>query len=451
MLGRSKSQNKEQQSNGVNEETSKKQKMLIVVIIAIMASLGFIIHLANQEPDTNSRLSPGSASRLKDAVSRNPSDNETIASLNDQINNNASANATIKKELSEQKSSLSSIQNTLSELVKTSNAEQNSSSEYETLFAEIEFLKRELNKKQSLGSQTIGNSNLPLTTVGRGDSNQILSPQTRGFVSGSETRNALEDAKTRTVKIIELGAETLEGATQTFDKVVKGDLSSEAEPKVFNTQDYVPPNAFASATILVGVDAATSEASQNDPQAATFLITGPARHVVKDGVMQTTDLEGCIVNGAAYGELSTERVHIKLQMMSCPLEGGDVAVQQVQGHVTELGKAGVRGQVIERQGDKVRRATIAGALEGLGGALGSVGGRGYGIGGGGGLVQEIPNAEELAIASAGGAVKAASSNIADFYLERARAYEPVVAMPRGINVELVFISGFKARPTQVAE
>jgi len=377
MLGRSKSQNKEQQSNGVNEETSKKQKMLIVVIIAIMASLGFIIHLANQEPDTNSRLSPGSASRLKDAVSRNPSDNETIASLNDQINNNASANATIKKELSEQKSSLSSIQNTLSELVKTSNAEQNSSSEYETLFAEIEFLKRELNKKQSLGSQTIGNSNLPLTTVGRGDSNQILSPQTRGFVSGSETRNALEDAKTRTVKIIELGAETLEGATP--------------------------------------------------------------------------DLEGCIVNGAAYGELSTERVHIKLQMMSCPLEGGDVAVQQVQGHVTELGKAGVRGQVIERQGDKVRRATIAGALEGLGGALGSVGGRGYGIGGGGGLVQEIPNAEELAIASAGGAVKAASSNIADFYLERARAYEPVVAMPRGINVELVFISGFKARPTQVAE
>jgi hypothetical protein len=65
----------------------------------------------------------------------------------------------------------------------------------------------------------------------------------------------------------------------------------------YDTANYVPPNAYATAKVLVGVDGAAGVAAQADPKPVLFRITGPAVSVGSNGRYQSTDLRGCLVNG----------------------------------------------------------------------------------------------------------------------------------------------------------
>ena len=83
----------------------------------------------------------------------------------------------------------------------------------------------------------------------------------------------------------------------------------EAPPVVVeDSPDYLPPNSYAPAKVIVGVDASAGVASQTDPLPVVLRITGPARSVMQNGKVLTTRLQGCIVNGAARGDLSSEKV-----------------------------------------------------------------------------------------------------------------------------------------------
>lgn len=217
--------------------------------------------------------------------------------------------------------------------------------------------------------------------------------------------------------------------------------------QVFDTDRFVPPNAYVRARVLVGVDAATGVTSNTDPKPVLFRLTGPAVHVGANGQYQTTDLTGCVVNGAAYGELSSEKVYIRLQRISCPAGNRQFSVATVEGYASHLGKAGVRGNVISREGGLTGRAMIAGTLQGLGNSLSSYTDRltnSIGIGAGGALTApEPPRAGDVAAGAAGAGVANAAEMLADYYINRAEQYQPVIEMPTGIEVELVFLSGFE--------
>lgn len=62
-------------------------------------------------------------------------------------------------------------------------------------------------------------------------------------------------------------------------------------------------------------------------------VTGPARSVYQNGRLLTTKIEGCLINGAARGDLSSEKVYVKLQKMTCPQPGGRYAVSEVKGFI----------------------------------------------------------------------------------------------------------------------
>jgi len=225
--------------------------------------------------------------------------------------------------------------------------------------------------------------------------------------------------------------------------------------QTFESRSYVPPNAYAGARVLVGVDAATGTSYSADPKPVLFRITTPARHVGVSGKIQTTELAGCVVNGAAYGELPSEKVYIKLQRITCPSGAGKFSVATVEGYVTYKGKAGVRGNVISREGQFTRRAMVAGALNGLGQGLSTnlnnaVGGTNVVPGGGSGGVGDLLGAqklttEEIAQGAVGSGVSGAATMLADYYIKRAEQYQPVIEMPTGIDVEIVFLSGFQVK------
>lgn len=224
--------------------------------------------------------------------------------------------------------------------------------------------------------------------------------------------------------------------------------------ETFPTGDYVPPNAYAQAQVLVGVDSATSVNSAADPKPVLFRLTGDAVSVGADGRYQKTALKGCMVNGAAYGELSSEKIYVKLQRITCPAGAKKFSVATVEGYVTQKGKSGVRGTVVERSGGLTARAAVAGTLQGLGTTLSqnlarSQSGLNAVTGAGGVLGAEKLSGSELAQGAIGGGVSNAASMLAEYYIKRAEQYQPVIEMPTGITVEIVFLSGFQIRgPSQ---
>jgi len=208
-------------------------------------------------------------------------------------------------------------------------------------------------------------------------------------------------------------------------------------PAVYtDSPNYLPPNSMANAIVVVGVDATTNTRSQSDPLPVLLRITGPARSVYGEGKLLATRVQGCMVNGAAYGELSSEKVYVKLQRMTCAQPGGRFAVSEVKGFIAFGGKVGIRGRVVSREGGLTTQAFIAGLFGGVGNAF-------QGANQIPRIANEpvLPSASDVGIQAIGGGAATAGNTLSDYLIERAEQYQPVVEMPTGAAVEVVFLDG----------
>ena len=127
-------------------------------------------------------------------------------------------------------------------------------------------------------------------------------------------------------------------------------------PATTSTTEHV----YALRKLYLGDTDRAGVASQTDPLPVVLRITGPARSVMQNGKVLTTRIQGCVVNGAARGDLSSEKVYVKLARMTCDQPGGRVAVSEVKGFISFAGKSGVRGRVVSREGSLVSQALLAG-------------------------------------------------------------------------------------------
>ena len=211
------------------------------------------------------------------------------------------------------------------------------------------------------------------------------------------------------------------------------------------SRDYLPPNSYAPARVIVGVDASTGVASQTDPLPVVLRITGPARSVMRGNELLSTDITGCLVNGAARGDLSAEKVYVKLVRMTCAQPGGRFAVSEVKGFISFAGKSGVRGRVVSREGSLVSQALLAGIVGGFGrGFSANANGIFTGQVGANGQREALSPTDILAGGFGQGAGEAADT-VSRYLIERAEQYQPVVEMPTGIEVEIVFLDGVHVR------
>jgi conjugal transfer pilus assembly protein TraB len=253
-----------------------------------------------------------------------------------------------------------------------------------------------------------------------------------GAVSGSETPSALPEAT---------------GASSGATLEAKDKAKDEERLTLVDTDAYVAPNAYVKAKVLVGVDMQTGISATTDPKPVLFRIEGRAIGVGANGKFQTSDLNGCLVNGAAFAELSSEKVYIKLQKITCAAGNNQTLVSKVDGYVTYKGKAGVRGRVVSREGNFASKAMVAGTLQGLGQAMSTNVQRAQSslsaTGSGASLSTAPLTGAQIAQDMIGSGVGSASSMLADYYIKRAEQYQPVIEMPTGMHVELVFLDGFR--------
>lgn len=211
------------------------------------------------------------------------------------------------------------------------------------------------------------------------------------------------------------------------------DLSKDKEgTKPRNTLDsYVPAGSYAEAVVLSGADAATNVVDRENPLPVLLRITGPAITANKKKIHF---IKGCTVQGSAIGDLSSERVHVRLISMTCISGANEVIETKVAGHIVGSGKSGVRGHVTSREGGLITNAAIAGALNGLAGAVSGPTSANAATD-----LQSI--ATNAATAAGVGGVEEAATTLSEYYINRAEQYQPVVSLYGNTKVEVVFTNG----------
>ena len=205
---------------------------------------------------------------------------------------------------------------------------------------------------------------------------------------------------------------------------------------------YVPAGSYAEAVVLAGADASAGVQSQGDPRPVLLRLTGPAYGAAVRGIASSTDLDGCTVTGAAFGDLSSEKVYVRLQTMACAGEAPDSVIETpVAGFVAGGGRAGVRGPVVSREGALVERAFMAGVFSGFGRGASQAFGPQAVLAGGGAASIANTDLESIGRAGLGAGAGTAGEAVSDYLIDRAEQYQPVVQLAAGTPVTVVFLEG----------
>lgn len=219
---------------------------------------------------------------------------------------------------------------------------------------------------------------------------------------------------------------------------IRLNLSKKEETKTFkkNVYNYVPSGTFAKAVMIGGADANAAVQSQ-------ALLSPMVFRIVENGTMpnhQKSHLKNCVVTGAVFGDISSERGLIRTEQLSCIYPNGKVIDVKVEGAIFGPdGKNGVRGNPVWREKALLQRAFTAGALSGF--AQGITNSYSTQSVSPEGVVTAIKTGKVFQAAGAEGLAKG-MEKLADYNIQRAEQYHPVIQLSAGTVVDVVFIHGF---------
>jgi conjugal transfer pilus assembly protein TraB len=418
------------QAMSMNDDVRKRQQLLLggAAMVALLGASWWIFGSAKP----TSALDATSAKEVKvstgDLVNRNMSEQEWMA----RSENRFSSTDNRLRAVDGQAAQLAAMQKEMDALRGQNSAMSADGHKVLTAYqTENETLKSQLAEAQSAPAPAPVAASGPRSLYGAG------SPGLYQQAGNSAALAPLPPPLPREVKTVSF---TSAGPGGNGTRAERGNVVYSDSP------DYLPPNSFATARVIVGVDASAGVASQTDPLPVVLRIMGPARSVADNGRVLTTKLEGCLVNGAARGDLSSEKVYVKLQKMTCAQPGGRFAVSEVKGFIAFAGKSGVRGRVVSREGSLLTQAFIAGLAGGAGRGFSAntnsvLQGSNVTVNG----KREQLGMGEIAKGALGEGVSTAADSVSKYLIERAEQYQPVIEMPTGIDVEIVFLDGAYVR------
>ena len=206
--------------------------------------------------------------------------------------------------------------------------------------------------------------------------------------------------------------------------------------KVSNVERMIPAGTTVKALLVSSVDASCAISASSEPHPVKLRILDDGHLPKKVKAL----LKGGILIASAYGDLSSERVYMRLERLTEVKPSGDFIETDVTGFVSgEDGKYGVRGVVADRSGKLVKSAAISGFLGGVSQFL-----------------QATINAQNVRDATsglpndlrwdilkegAGSGATAAMDRLSDYYIRRAEQILPVIQVAAGRVVDVTFTIG----------
>lgn len=214
------------------------------------------------------------------------------------------------------------------------------------------------------------------------------------------------------------------------------DEKSSADNKATkNVAHYLPAGSFATAVLLSGMDAPTGGQAKTNPV--------PVLLRIKDAGQLpnyfNSDVDNCHVTGAGYGDISSERANVRLELLTCVLVNGDIIEEKIAGYVTgEDGKAGLRGRLVSKQGSLIAKSLLAGIASGMGNSI-SQQYQQVSTSALGNVTSFDPNrVVENGLATG---TSNALEKIADFYIARATETYPIIEVDANRIGEIILTGG----------
>lgn len=207
-----------------------------------------------------------------------------------------------------------------------------------------------------------------------------------------------------------------------------------ASEKMHHVDQVIPSGTSVKAILVSSVDMPCGVSGSTDPQPVKLRLIDDGRLPKRVRVR----LKGSIIIGSAYGDLSNERIYMRIERLTQVRHDGTFIETEVAGYVTgEDGKYGVKGCVVDKSYKMVENAAISGLFNGVSQYLQATATRGCC-----GIYEPgcCPiNAYDLASTSATGCANGAFDVLTNYYIKRAEQIRPVIKASAGRVVDVTFI------------
>lgn len=210
----------------------------------------------------------------------------------------------------------------------------------------------------------------------------------------------------------------------------KKDEIAKNRTKERKADDLLITGSFARARLLNGVEAPTGGQANGNPVPMLLEIRDPAFLPNR----YRSDVKRCMVTANATGDLSSERVLVRLDRLSCITESRGAIDVKLTGYVTgEDGKTGLKARVVTRSGQAIANALLVGTLSGLGEAV-SLAAQDSTTNFAGTVTNSVNNPWRAGL---GEGMQDALDRVADYYLKLADKIFPVLEVDAGRDVDIV--------------
>lgn len=213
-----------------------------------------------------------------------------------------------------------------------------------------------------------------------------------------------------------------------------------AEPKGASKRlktilDTIPAGAFAQAVMLSGMDASSAMNAASNPIPLLLRVIHP-------GTLPRyfkSDLKDCHCTASGYGDISSERIHVRLEKLSCiERKTGEIVSTEVAGYIAGPdGREGVRGTIVSKEGSYLSRGALGGVFSGLAKVASPHNRQNmvnpFGLG-------QFPNPSTKELFQSGFLEGGGSAldKLSQYYINRAEQLQPIVQVPGGQVVDIVF-------------
>jgi conjugal transfer pilus assembly protein TraB len=214
---------------------------------------------------------------------------------------------------------------------------------------------------------------------------------------------------------------------------------------------YLPMGSILSGTLLTGVDApASGQHARKDPFPALLRVKHEAI-LPNNGLL---DIRDCLLIASAYSDLSSERVYMRAEGLSCQRGDGAIIEATIDAYASGSdGKAGIHGRVVEKTGQLVARSLVAGFVGGLAEAFKPQKSQAVSVNPAAGTTGTFQYPDPSYVVGTGllGGASEAATRIGSIYDELAKQIVPVIEVNAGIPLDFIMTRGVTLRFKKVGE
>ena len=199
--------------------------------------------------------------------------------------------------------------------------------------------------------------------------------------------------------------------------------------------------------MLGGIAVSTSVNSAAEPIPVIIKLTSRG-NLPKDFAV---DMKQCRLLASAYGDISSERAIVRAEELVCEdKEAGLVISTKVSGVIYgDDGANGIRGSVVSMSDKHLKNAVIGGVLSGFSNS--AKGQNGLDITALGAISTKKKGMKDMAQDGLLSGTSSAAEKLADYHIRLAENISPVILVPGGTKVDIVFTKSVEIGSRDIEE